>query len=312
MKVLFATPKQGYTEELLFYGLTEALGTENVVDFPRFDHMWDAHKPSGLYTALSGLLEGQDEPDRNKLSERCEAGEFDLMIISNRSWNHMPMVAYNHIPCVFVDGEDDANAIFDGVPLNLGVKLYFKRELYIEDEFYKPLPFSYPESLSFAPTPAPARPELISAVFGVPHWPRQQVVQRLSEEHAGVTMMEIRADLWLSNAQYLDTLRNAKIGLDLRGFGFGTLRYWEIVASGCMLIRQKLPIRIPHDFISGLDCMEIDRLSDLQDWLRRAATDKMIQNDIRNMADLSFKRYRQFHTTKARAEQFLAKCEGVL
>lgn len=312
MKILFAAPPQGYSEELLFYGLTEVLGTENVVDYPRFDHLWDAPKPKGYYTALSGLLHGQTEPDRNGLGKRVDARDFDLVVVSNRSWHFVPLATYTKLPVVFIDGEDDANEIFHELGRQLGPRLYFKRELYMECEFFKPLPFCYPEKLATGPTPAKDRPLDCVAVFGVNHWPREQVVKALGEDFPDVQLIMEPDTGWLGNAPYLEKLQQAKIGIDVRGFGFTTLRRWEIVAHGAMLLCQKLPILIPNDFFPGSTCVELDSLIGLADWIKTACSSDNMGRYIEDVAQCAWDVYLKHHTTKARAEAFLNTCKGVL
>ncbi len=307
MKILFAAPQQGYTEELLLYGLTEVLGTQ-VVDYPRMDHLWGPPKTGGLYSALSGLLHGQDEPNRAKLQQRVADGEFDLLVVSNRSWQHIPQAAYQKIPCIFVDGEDDADHVYASQADSLGFRLYFKRECYIEDDHIRALPFSYPECLSFAPSPD--RPLDVFGIYGVNHWPREQVVWALQKEHPNVRLMDINKRVWATNAEYLDMLRQSKIGIDVRGFGWGTLRHWEIVANGCLLFRQRLPIYVPNDYEDGVDCFEFATIIGLSQCLRYYCGDGVVQS--MSMRERSFARYLRYHTTKARAEQFLAACEEVL
>jgi len=294
MKVLFIPPPQGYSEELLFYGLTELLGTD-AVDFPRYDWLRNEPQTGGLYTALSGLLFGQAEPDRTDMSRRVDAGEFDVLVVSNRSWQVVPSRWFRQMPTVFVDGIDQAHVVFQTEVNAIRPMLYFKREAYVTDGLIRPMPFSFPAVLSSPPTPN--RPRQVAAIFGNAHFPRCRVL-RAFEDYPDVQLVD--EDHRWSDIAYRQLLQLAKCSLDVRGFGYGCLRRFESPAQGCILVGQRLPIVVPHDWVDGEDAYWFDDTRDAA----RFVSD-LTEGAYLDMAEQSWQRYLKHHTTKARAKQFL-------
>ena len=55
----------------------------------------------------------------------------------------------------------------------------------------------------------------------------------------------------LSRQDYFQLLGRSRMGLSIRGAGFDTIRYWEIVASKRVLVSEEPYIHIPHNFEHG-------------------------------------------------------------
>src|SRR5438093_6123134 len=55
----------------------------------------------------------------------------------------------------------------------------------------------------------------------------------------------------LSPGEYYNLLARSKMALSVRGGGFDTPRYWEIVASRTLLVSERPDIAIPHNFEHG-------------------------------------------------------------
>jgi len=301
VKILFVPPQQGYTEELLFYGLREVLG-ENAIDFPRYDLLWDAAPDRGTYTALTGLLHGQPEPDRRGISRRVVDGEFDMFVVSNRSWRFVPSHWYDRMPSIFLDGMDEAHVLFQTEINVLRPMLYVKRECYVEDHFIRPMPFSYPKALAGSPTANRSRP--IVGLFGNDHYPRCRLLEAFRQQ--GDVRLVQGASV-LGNEAYRMLLRQSRCSLDVRGFGYGCLRRFEGPGQGCVPVLQRVPIIIREEWQDGEDAYFYDDTRDAACFVKTLTEDRYME-----MASLSWERYLKYHTAKARAEQFLNDVEDAL
>lgn len=114
----------------------------------------------------------------------------------------------------------------------------------------------------------------------------------------------------LSQAEYYALLGRSKIALSIRGGGFDTLRYWEVVASGTLLLSEQPDIEIPNNFVHGKQALFFrPDLSDLVDLVRTYANDARA---CAAMASEGHKHLLQYHTCERRAEQLLALCKQTL
>ena len=66
---------------------------------------------------------------------------------------------------------------------------------------------------------------------------------------------------------YAIMLRSSRIGLNCFGMGFDTVRYWELPAHGAMLLSERLPIRIPENFVDGESAVFFDTVQELEEKL---------------------------------------------
>ncbi|GDX89446.1 hypothetical protein LBMAG45_13020 [Nitrospirota bacterium] len=111
----------------------------------------------------------------------------------------------------------------------------------------------------------------------------------------------------LSKAEYYALLGRSKMALSIRGGGFDTLRYWEIVASGTLLLSEPPDIEIPDNFVhdqQALFCRP--DLSDLPELVRYYASHGAERESI---ARAGYEHLLKFHTCERRAEQLLSRCQ---
>lgn len=105
-------------------------------------------------------------------------------------------------------------------------------------------------------------------------------------------------------------LRRSRIGLSIRGSGFDTVRYWEIVASRALLISERPFINIPNNFEHGKHAIFCrPDLGDLVDLVRTYLRDDAARATI---ADAGYQHLLKFHTCEQRAKQFLDICRNRL
>ena len=114
----------------------------------------------------------------------------------------------------------------------------------------------------------------------------------------------------LSQTEYYALFGRSKMALSIRGGGFDTLRYWEIVASGTLLLSEQPDIEIPNNFVHGKHALFFrPDLSDLLDLVRTYAKDAQA---CAAMAAEGYKHLLQYHTCERRAEYLLEVCRRVM
>ncbi len=114
----------------------------------------------------------------------------------------------------------------------------------------------------------------------------------------------------LSPQEYFSLLRHSRAALSLKGAGFDTLRYWEIVASKTLLISERPDILIPHNFEDRthvLYCRPDCR--DVPDLILTYVRDDSMR--VR-MQEAAYHHLLRFHTCERRASQMLETCRTQL
>ncbi len=110
----------------------------------------------------------------------------------------------------------------------------------------------------------------------------------------------------LSSVEYASLLYRSRMGLSIRGGGFDTLRYWEIVATKTLLLSEQPDIEIPNNFVHGQHALFCKTdLSDLVSLVRAHAKEERLCAEI---AQRGYEHLLRYHTCERRAEYFLEKC----
>jgi spore maturation protein CgeB len=123
------------------------------------------------------------------------------------------------------------------------------------------------------------------------------------------------APAWAQSAQlrpedYRALLHRSKMALSVRGGGFDTVRYWEIVASKTLLVSEPPDIVIPHNFEHGRHAMFCRHdLRDLPAIVRRLRDDDQARQQ---MIEAAYQHLLAFHTSERRAEYLLDLCRAKL
>ena len=102
--------------------------------------------------------------------------------------------------------------------------------------------------------------------------------------------------------EYACALDEARIGSDFFGLGFDTVRYYELPAHGCMLLAERKPIHIPHDYEDGVSAVFFEDLPALEEKLRYYLDHP---EEAESIARAGYAHMRAYHTSSARARQFL-------
>ncbi len=301
-----------YGMDSLYDGLCTILGWENVVEFP-----WKAAVHGQTPEAALNYPCVFDYPGEPRSSAEIETelrhGHFDLILFADvvqhayRDTVSRFLDAAGDMPVIVYDPWDDSHSLMPGVFEYLGrtsVTAHFKREMlagfdYGPNSF--PLPFGYPDRFVPDNMPTDRSPDLFWAgkrLFGTRSLYLDHLSERLGRDF----------DHRYSQDEYRAAIRSARIGLSIFGYGFDTVRYWELPAHGVMLLAERPPIRIPHDFIDGESAVFFDDLPELDEKLDYYLSHP---EEADRIAQAGREHFLQFHTTSARARQFLGYLEDL-
>ncbi len=312
-RILFVThPRPHYGLDVLYDGLCEVLGAESVVEYPWKPTLHGQTSPElARYPCLFNRP-GADLPFSDILAQLAK-GEFSFIV-----WGDLErgldaeearalVQSAGETPLFVLDQQDDPLDNLTKSPELLGIAPeraagYFKREMlacYRYPERTFPLPFAYAD----AKVPQPVCTERPNALFWAGH--RQFGLRRLYLEHIEQAF-GMRLDHKYSQSEYTQALASSRIGINIFGGGFDTVRYWEIPAHGCMLLSERLPIRIPHNFRDGESAVFFDDLEDLDAKLKYYLAHPEEAAEIARAGHAHLIRH---HTASARARHMLGWVE---
>lgn len=333
MKILYLTDSfRDYLADQIYYGLCKILGPERVIDYP-YKHIY--HDPTvreWFLPQVPGILRQETE-----ILDLLAAGQIDLLVLSSpRQGGTTALEALGRRvrlpPAVLIDGEDDFR-IRRTLFRRWGFGLYFKREFALawlrrapwawvrpfglDRDLFKrthPLPFS---TILEATLPESNVPRDIEVFFAA----RTSQKQRRKADAilrgipglgyvGGVYDADVAAPFPIGDGSYYQSLRRAQIGISVRGGGFDTLRYWEVVACGALLISEEPDIVIPNNFEDRRHAVFCQRdLSNLAELVRYYT----IHTEEREaLAAAGYTHLSKHHTCDHRAEYFLELCRNYL
>lgn len=305
MRVLFVTCKRGdYISSVLWDGLIEVLGTENVKDAAHSSHLHPI--PGEDSTGDPQLNIGRNPKATDNYLQDTE-GNFDLMVIIDAvlcdfSWEWVDSLRSRLHPgakVVFANGLDPA----DNEPIPpFPVDATFRREIDPRISYkVKPSPLlmaapsrwfhkagledsarSFDVFYSGYPA-SPVRWESVSKMF--------QTKKR--HQSIGSTGSAIPYRV------FFDLLRRSKLGLCPPGAGSDCIRQWEVIACGAIPIMVGHPPRIRDPWFSEDEIFTCS-VDDLPATIDRALSEDLTARRIR----LTEKALAH-HTTEARAKTML-------
>jgi hypothetical protein len=110
----------------------------------------------------------------------------------------------------------------------------------------------------------------------------------------------------LSPDEYYRTIARSKVAVSIRGGGFDTLRYWEIVATGTFMLSEQPDIVIPDNFQHGQHAVFCrPNLKDFKELVRYYVRHDAERETI---ARAGHEHLLKHHTCERRAEYFLDIC----
>ncbi|MCC6154464.1 MAG: glycosyltransferase family 1 protein [Candidatus Hydrogenedentes bacterium] len=305
-RVLFILyPRPHYGLDVQYYGLCEALGDENVVDFP-FKPTLHGEKPEEL-AHYPCMFNRRGSPHAlEEILQQLKRGEFDVVVYGDVEGfvGEQTMKAIREAagdtPIVLFDAQDDPLDQWEKVDAYIGggLRMHFKREMlscWDYGERTVPMPFAYADLR----VPAFHGTARTTPLFWAGH--RQFALRRLYLEQIEAKYgFDLRKSY--TQEEYAAALCDSRIGLNVFGFGYDTVRYWEIPAHGAMLLAERLPIDIPHDFVDGESAVFFDDLSQLEEKL---AYYMEHMEESAAFAARGHAHFLKHHTASARARQML-------
>ena len=226
----------------------------------------------------------------------------------------------HRIPRIFVDGGDfpelvgdlerfGGKELFEKIVLKRPFDLFFKREYCLDREYPSncyPLPMCF--NYDFMPT-LPLHYKYDVAFWAVESDPiRTRALEILENKYDckknGTVRNQIMKKYKRKGAFYLQEIKSAKIGLNLRGGGWDTLRFWELTGMGCFVISQKLNIKINYPFVDREDIVYCKE--DLSDLVELCDYYLAHPEEREKIASNARKKVEQYHTDVYRAEYVLS------
>lgn len=313
-RILFITDDRvNHGLDVLFDGLTQVLGSGNVVDFPQKPTLHGSQPERfGYYPCL--FNHPIHTPPVEELKDQLRQGAFDIVLLGDSERVHdqelirQIMEAAQGTPVFLLDMLDNLR---DNRPVMLqhaGLDAfagYFKREMvacvdYGVDTF--PLPFAYPDSY-LTDSKVHDRDIPVFWAGNRAYGTRKLYLEYLEQAHS------LDFSTLYGPEDYVGLLDRALIGLDMPGFGFDTVRYWEVPAHGGMLLTERRPTLIPFNFEHGVSAVYYDDLPDLEAKLLHYMAHP---SEAQSIAAAGTALLREHHTGSARARHLLGWVQHVL
>lgn len=298
-------PASDFGTDTLYDGLCDLLGDENVVEYP-----WKPTLHGKCVEKTMGypcfFERGGEDIGIDAVTHQLREGQFDAVLFSD-TLGSLPADTVAQLahagrstPWYLLDMWDqpgnyreDIAARLPGIPF----QAYFKREK-ITGCDYGPnahaLPFAYAQR--YAATPSW---ENRTGLF----WAGKPAcgARRLMLEHLS-RHFQLNLGASYSQDEYRRRLQTSLIGLCLFGNGFDTVRYWELPAHGVMLLAERPPIEIPHNFTDGQTAVFFNDLADLHQKLTHFLDHP---HEALAIAQAGHAHYLNHHTATARAQYLL-------
>lgn len=250
---------------------------------------------------------------------RSQAEQADLIIVgTNTGVRSYLLQSIQNPRKVFVDGTDSQQ--FSVTP-NIRYKAVFKRELgrafpIPSDRFIFPLPFA--AETRYFPKVFPKKDLRVTFLARMETNPwRYSIHQRLTNFRdrtivSGTTHECAYGDgthLFRPTPRYHRILARSQIAVSVAGCGYDTGRFWEILAAAAMLFTQEPDIVIPYGFTDGIDYVSFRSLDEFEDKLFFYLNRPELAQTI---AERGHQRLLKYHTTRARAIQFIDRVKGAV
>ena len=332
MNVLFVDhPEADFLATIAYMGLHALLGPDHLVDYPyKRSFHGETHTYPSIYNrdpnigwqtwkvGTDGVPMGCTSPfewmpnlparewSETEVVEGLIAKRFDLVVLASpRTYNTFELRRLRAKaplpPIVLLDGEDHKDLSWNLVD-EFRPCVYLKRELLNRPNDRRcrvePFPFGSP----LGPPPALSPEKDIDVFFpcGNTDSSRLRACDALRAAFGGkfVGGPTVR----FGHAAYLDAIARAKVAVSVRGYGYDTLRRWEIPSFPTLMLSDRLPLVTPHPFEEDRHCVYFNNPDDLIAKVRRALADNAWRQTV---AEAGYAHLRTYHTPRARAQQLL-------
>lgn len=336
MKVLFLDhPEADFLAAMVYLGLCQELGAENVVDYPyKRSYHGEVHRYPSNYvrdpgsnwdngegvTAPFAWFQAQPGREWSRDEVLSRMGEFALVVLASPRRNNVNALldlasGRSLPPIVFVDGEDYEEVRWD-LLRRIWSRVYFKRELVPNPKVVFHADKAIMEGkipikpISFAAVAEHPRPEGMPFEYDVAllggtnrpggRAPLEEAIRRVTPRHV---IGNVGFD------EYLATLAKSRIAIVPRGHGWDTLRFWETLSvEGPMMVADRMPLQMVSPPADGEQYATFGSPEELEAVLRRYLGD---ESSRARVAANGFAHFREYHTARARA-RYLLRESGVL
>lgn len=312
-------------QDFIYSGLVKVIGADSIIESP-----WNLNFHWNYRVYPKNISENRGTLFKS-FKAQIDKDNYDVVIVAschpdniNRYFEILPKIPKDVIT-IFIDGGDRPEVGGDFERLG-GYETYknvikirpfdliFKREYLIGKEYNDNI---YPLPMCFDYTNMPKLNEKFK--YDVSFWAveshpiRTKVLDLIQDKFDcadnGSIKNQVMKKYKRKGMFYLQELASCKIGLNFRGAGWDTLRYWEIPALGGFMISQKPAIVIENNYIDSKDIVYCkDDLSDLVD-----LCEYYLKNDKErvNIAKNARKTTEKFHTDSIRAQFILDKIKDL-
>lgn len=288
------------------------------IQSPRYDYL-TATLNEGLQELGHEMIASEDSNYTCKTPDkllRRRAENADLIIVySNWKVRTSLVQDIEHPMTVFVDGSDQQE--FYVYP-HMRFRAVFKRELNklwqsADGEPVFPLPFAAEKRYFSKSAGAGERDLTLSfAASMVTNTFRHSLWHRLAARKSpaifagstGESAYDQMIGQPIETPKFRELLRRSRVSVNAVGIGYDCGRFWEILASGAMLLTQELDIQMPQPFTDGKNCLVFKSLEDFDDKVDRIFAGKI---DVEGIARAGYEHLVAHHTTAKRAEYFLGR-----
>jgi hypothetical protein len=326
MKILYVVSDQehghDYGADMLFHGLCQTIGFDNVFDWPEKKCL---HLGSIGERDDCQIDSDQCWPLKNHTLEHA-VSQSDVAVISvgitchnSPAFRHTANVFRScHLPIVAIDQTDDVGNLRHIYEDAAGrhLKAYFKRELPLGSDWGFPMPFSYPATRSPSWFPDKENKVFYWAVAaGMAGVNRRYIANQID----GV-VPPFQRDIRLSSVQskgdrpppeeYHDAMSKCTIGVSWNGAAnWDCNRFWENFAFGLCQVAQRPKIQIPNPPIDGVHVCFVDRMDEVAPAIVSLLNDRVRASRIARDGHDHFMRH---HTSESRARYLVDKIEELL
>ena len=313
-RVLFITqPQSHYGLDVLYDGLCAVLGDDQVIEHP-WKPMLHGQTPREMEQYPCAVDRAGGRMELEDILARLRAGYFDVVLFGDLDKRiglaeiRALVQAAGSTPWFLMDAQDECTDFFRDALEFLGLEAvcgYFKREMLACFDYgprVAPFPFAYPDHRVPLEVSGP-RPQLL--FYAGQRWCglRELYLGRI-EALLGETF-----DRTYDQDGYVEAMRRSLMGLSAFGGGFDTVRYWELPANGCMLLSERLPIRVPYDFKDGETAVLFDDLPELEEKVKHYAAHR---DEAEAIARAGHEHLKRRHTGSARARQVLGWIQAMM
>lgn len=311
--LMITHPRPHYGLDILYDGLCALCGDENVVEFPWKGTLHGVKRKAQANYPCS--LNRAGEPlELDQLLTELREGRFDFVLYGDLECSlEQPVArqiaeAARDVPLIVLDAQDHPLDRHRPIADFLGrddIRAYFKREM-LACVDYPPNTFPFPFAFLDERVPQEVPEDRDLDVFWAGN--RQSGLRRLYLEHIE-RILGVSLAREYEPEEYRTALLRSRIGINIFGWGYDTVRYWELPAHGCMLLSERLPIRIPHNFEDGVSAVFFDDTQELEEKLKYYLAHP---GETAAIARAGRDHLLRHHTASARARQVLGWIQQVL